>query len=168
MTKGRKLLSEADVLNKLGATDFRSINKNQLIEFVTSIPEMDKEVAMKCIEQFPEFKEQSTTIVKELYKQYDSVTDNHKAGRAKAMDAYQGILDDLSKELEKSEITPEEKQELISTMIDVADKIANLQRDSDFFLEKVLHWGSGVAMFVVAAGAAVLGVKSGFFDKSSK
>lgn len=168
MGKDKKLLSEADVLNKLGATDFRSINKNQLIEFVTSIPEMDKEVAMKCIEQFPEFKEQSTTIIKELYKQYDSVADSHKAGRAKAMDAYQGILNDLSKELEKSEISKEEKQELIATMVDVADKIAELQRDSDYFLEKVLHWGSGVAMFAIAAGAAILGVKCGFLDKGNK
>jgi len=168
MSKGKKLLSETDVLNKIGATDFRSINKNQLIEFVTSIPEMDKEVAIKCIEQFPEFKEQSNTIIKELYKQYESVTDSHKTGRAKAMNAYQSILDDLSNELEKSEITKEEKQELITTMIEVADRIAELQRDSDYFLEKVLHWGSGVAMFGIAAGAAILGVKCGFLDKGGK
>ncbi len=165
MSKPRTLLSESDVLNKIGATDFRSINKNQLIEFVTSIPDMDKEVAIKCIEQFPEFKQQSTAIVQELYKQYNSITEDHKFGRTKAMDAYQNILDNLSIELENTEMTHDQKQELINTMIEIADKIADLQRDSDSFLEKVLHWGSGVAMFAIAAGAAILGVKSGFFSK---
>ena len=160
------LLSESEVLNKIGATDFRSINKKQLVEFISSIPDMDKEVAMKCIDQFPEFQQQATTIVKELYKMCESIDETHKAGQIKAMDAYQSILDSLSRELDKPEISYEQKQELISTMVDVADKIAELQREGDNFLEKVLQIAGLVATFAIGVGGAILGVKIGFFNKN--
>ena len=41
----KELLSADAVLERIGATSFRNISKDQLITFVSAIPEMDKEIA---------------------------------------------------------------------------------------------------------------------------
>ena len=61
-----ELMSENDVKSMLGISDFRSISKDQIIQFVSSIPDMDKEVAIKCIEQFPEFEKFSNNALQFL------------------------------------------------------------------------------------------------------
>lgn len=40
-------------LKALAIEDFRNISKDKIMEFVSAIPNMDKEVAIKIIEQFP-------------------------------------------------------------------------------------------------------------------
>ena len=64
----KELLSADAVLERIGATSFRNISKDQLITFVSAIPEMDKEIAIKCIEQFPAFKEYSQSTSDPVYE----------------------------------------------------------------------------------------------------
>lgn len=47
------LLTEQEVKEKLGITDFRHLSKSQVIEFVSSIPNMQKDVAIACINANP-------------------------------------------------------------------------------------------------------------------
>lgn len=165
MSKEKKLLSESDVLNKIGAKDFRSWNKQQIIEFVSSIPDMDKEVAIKCIEQFPEFKEQSTQIIKELYDICGKLVEEHRLGMNEAIASYRLILDDLSKQLNKLRLSHKRKDKIISQMVEVADKIADLQREHGNVVKEALRMVGVVAVAAIGAGAALLGVKLKFFDK---
>ena len=52
-----QLMTEKDVLAKLGVKDFRSISKENIINFASMLQEMEPEVAMKALEQVPEFGE---------------------------------------------------------------------------------------------------------------
>ena len=160
MAKKKDLIkTEAEVLDRIGASDFRSIKKDQLISFVSSIPDMDKEVAIKCIDQFPEFKSQSIEIIEQLNIACDKLLESHKIGRKQAIESYQQILDDLSKQLNKPFITPWQKRAIIDKMIEVADKIANIHENSNNFLKEILRTVGVVSATALAAGAAILGVK---------
>ena len=165
MSRGKKLLSEADVLNKIGAKDFRSWNKQQIVEFVSSIPDMDREVAIKCIEQFPEFKEQSIQIVKELYDICGKIVEEHRLGMSVAIASYQLILDDLSRQLNKPRLSNKRKDKIVSQMVEVADKIAELQQEHGNVVKEALKMVGVVAIAAISAGAAVLGVKVHLLDR---
>ena len=58
-----RLLTADQVKQYLNITDFRHLSKDKLIEFVSAIPEMDKDVAIRIIEQFPEFTRCATSLV---------------------------------------------------------------------------------------------------------
>lgn len=156
----KKLIkTEQEVLDKIGASDFRSISKNQIISFVSSIPEMDKEVAIHCIEQFPNFAEYSNDIVSGLYSLLDEVKTDHRKSRENAVETYQHIVDKLLELASRPDLSIKEQQEFIDKSIDVANKIAELHRDNSLFLQKIIQTAATVGGGALAIAGAVLGVK---------
>lgn len=159
----KELMSENDVKNLLGIHDFRSLSKDQIIQFISSIPDMDKEVAIKCIEQFPEFKKFSTNALQTLQNSTNSIINNSEPSLKEAIAQNQQILDNLSLILEKEEITSEERQFIINTMVDVANNTAMLHENNNDFLKNIFSKLTTAAMIAVAISGAILGVK--FIDK---
>lgn len=155
----RELLSPEDVLNKIGASSFRNITKDQLVAFVSSIPDMDKETAIKCIEQFPEFKTYAHKIVAELQDTCNNVVIDNKASRQETVRAYNLILDGLRLKLDTMDLSISDMREITQTMVDVADKIAALDAENKNFLKHILTVGGTVATTALAIGGALLGVK---------
>lgn len=58
-------MDENDVKKLLGIEDFRRLSKKQVIQFVSFIPQMEPQVVMKVIEQFPEVVNMALGLVKE-------------------------------------------------------------------------------------------------------
>ena len=50
-----KQLTEQQVLQALNIPDFRHLSKDKVISFASMLTDMEPEVAMKALEQFPEF-----------------------------------------------------------------------------------------------------------------
>lgn len=53
--------SEDAVKKALAIDSWRNLSKDKLLRFVAMMPDMDKEVAVRTIEQFPQFKEFGST-----------------------------------------------------------------------------------------------------------
>ena len=133
----KELLSSQDVLNKIGASSFRNISKDQLISFVSSIPDMDKETAIKCIEQFPEFKSYASGIVSQLQVMCTNAITDNKTSRQDAVNGYMMILDTLKEKLSRPDISLEEANQITRDMVEIADKIAILDSENKHFLNSV-------------------------------
>lgn len=147
--------TEEDVLRALKAKDFRSINKKQLMEFVSNIPNMDKEVAIHCIEQFPNFKEYTNLMVDHFYALCQSaVTDDGKAG----IDAYRAILDDLRELMKDKNISEEERRYVIEQMVEIGEHIENAEKDKRHFKETVLKVAGAIAVVAIGVGGTILGI----------
>lgn len=159
-----KKLSAQEVLAKIGATDFRSINKTQLIEFVSSIPEMDRETAIKCIEQFPNFTEYASGIVKELYVLLGNTSEQNKHIQEDAISAHKQIIDELSWILKKDDISEHLQTYIIETMCDEANKIDSLAKEHQSFIRQVVQVAAGAGAAALAIAGAILGIK--FLGKS--
>lgn len=159
------LLSREDVLERIGATDFRSIKQDQLIRFVSSIPEMDKELAIKCIEQFPEFNNHSKEIITQLTALCDNILKEQKDSHNDVIVSYKLILDDLHKMLDQPDISQSERELIIEKMVYVADKISDEHHTNSQFLQNVIRIAGGVGALSITLGAAILGVKIGSSKK---
>lgn len=154
-----KKLSSEEVLAKIGAPDFRSINKTQLIEFVSAIPEMDRETAIKCIEQFPNFTEYATGIVKELYGLLGKATEQNKDIQKDAIASHKRIIDDLSWLLKKEDISEESRTFIIETMCDEANKIDDIAKEHQSFIRQIVQIAASAGGAAVAVAGAILGVR---------
>ncbi len=51
----KKIMDEKEVKEILKIDDFRKMSKNKIVEFVSMLPKMDKEVALASINKFPNY-----------------------------------------------------------------------------------------------------------------
>lgn len=149
-------LTEEEVKEKLGIVDFRHLKKEQIIDFVSCIPDMDKEVAMQCISQFPEFKSYAGDIVNGFY---DFCNNLVKEDSEEAIVACQETLDDLRFMLKKEEISEDMQKFIIEKIVEIDNKLVELASEKRNFKDNVLRVAGGLAAFGMAIGGAILGVK---------
>lgn len=156
MTK--QLKSEIEVLDEIGAKDFRSIKKDQIIEFASSIHQMPKEVAIKCIEQFPEFRKNSNEVLTTLRGIFNDVADNNKDLTSKEIDACNKILDHLGEELHKPFISSKQKKYIIEQMVEVAHIIDDARESHTNLMQKIAHCAAVVGLAAIGVAGAIVGV----------
>lgn len=159
MSKKELIKTEQAVLDLIGAQDFRSISKAQIMQFVSEIPNMDKEIAISCIEQFPEFTNYSKEIVSSLFVLYNAAMEDHKVSRKSAIESYQQILDTLKELSLRPNLSVREQQYFIDQSVDIADKIAELHRNNAEFLDTVMKKAGQVGAVALGIAGAILGVK---------
>ena len=154
-----KLLSKEEVLKRIGAPDFRSINHEQLISFVSALPDMDKEVAMHCIEQFPMYKDCATSIVNELNNTCVELSKDSKDIYKDVIESNQSILDSLSRLLESDTLSEESKMYITDKMIEVSHNLNDLAVEHGEQIMQTKKILAALAAFALTASAALLGLR---------
>ncbi len=155
-----RLLTADQVKDYLNITDFRHLTRNKLIEFVSAIPDMDKEVAIKTIEQFPEFCGYAKVLLEHYKASFDSMLNENSSCTQAVMGGYAQILNVLSDLIKNENITSDDKRFFAEKMVEVTDKMAVFDTNNKSFLTditKYVSWFAGGALIVCTA---VLGVKA--------
>ena len=146
----QNLVSEEQVKDALQINKFSEISKDKIMEFVSLIPNMDKEVAIAIINQFPAYAQ--------LNVMCDNVIKDNNSSQKDAVEAYKMILQDLSELLKKEDISKEERDEITEKMILVADKISAKDTENKDFLNGIIKYGIPIVGGALLLGAAILGV----------
>lgn len=154
----KSFVSVDEVKNALKIDSFRNLSKDKIMEFVSLIPNMDKEVAIKIIEQYPAFAKLSESMVAQLNKMCDTVLEKNEESQRLTIQAYKQILDELSNQLHMEDISKEEREKITKQMIEIADKISVKDTENKAFIDKMTKYSTGFAVGVVVLGAAILGV----------
>lgn len=154
----KQLKTEIEVLDELGAKDFRSIKKDQIIEFASSIHQMPKEVAIKCIEQFPEFRKNANEVLTTLKGIFKDVADSNKNLASEEIAACNKILDHLGQELHKPFISAKLKKYIIEQMVEVAHIIDAAQKSHANLMHKIVQCVTAVGGAAVVVAGAIVGV----------
>ena len=94
-----------------------------------------------------------------MYQLCDKAIESDNKDIQQAIDGYKLILSELQKQLNKRLITQRRKSKIIKEMVDVTDKIAELERDKITFKGNVLKLAGAIGSFALAIGGALLGVK---------
>lgn len=152
------LVSEEQVKKALKIDSFRSIPKAKIMDFVSLIPNMDKEVAIAIINQFPTYAETAGNMITQLNLMCDNILKVVIVVTKKPINAYKKILDDLGEILKRENITEVERERITKNMIDIADRIAAKDTEEKKFLEKIYKYGVSVIGGTLILGAVILGV----------
>lgn len=151
------LLTEQNVLRKLGIEDFRQLNKEKSIHFISMLDKMEPEVAKTALEQFPEFSIISKEILLGYKNTLDKGIESNNASIKRVYDNYNAIILSLQKELERTDLSFDEKVYIFEQMKDIACKIDNKDSENKKWMKGMAVVGGVIAL----AGIAVLGVAVG-------
>ena len=154
----KTLVSVEEVKNALKIDSFRNLSKDKIMEFVSLIPNMDKEVSIKIIEQYPAFAKLSESMVAQLNKMCDTALEKNEESQRLTIQAYKQILDELSNQLHMEDISKEEREKITKQMIEIADKISVKDTENKAFIDKMVKYSTGFAIGALVLGAAILGV----------
>ena len=154
----RRYANESAVKKALNIDSFRNLSKEKVMQFASMIPYMDKEVALKVIEQFPVYADFGRAAIEQYTKTCDSILEKNKENQTAVVHGYQTILDALAKKIEKEDLSEEDRKAITEDMITVADKIAEADLNNKKFLDRMgnkILLGVGIAFFAVAAAIGV-------------
>lgn len=143
--------SEQKAKKKLGITDWRNMTKDKIIAFASNLHKMDPEVAKKALEQFPNFADMASHMVDHYTDVVTEVLRSNTKGSEVYYQVCIKIIDSLNEQLNDDDITFDEKQCIISEMIDLSDKIKiNHKEDREFWWALIGGLGALLAAIVYA------------------
>jgi hypothetical protein len=151
--------TEQEVMHQLGIESWRNLSKDKMMRFAAMMPEMDTEVALKVIEQFPAFKEFALDTVKEIEKAHEGTVKANDKSQVHFYATLTDIREILKGELSNDELTWEQRKWIIEQIQDQG-KLA-FQKDSENkkFLDTILGKVALVGVGVVALGLVFVGGK---------
>jgi hypothetical protein len=153
-----KYVTENEVKKALAIDSFRNMSKDKIMEFVSLIPNMDKDVAIKIIGQFPAYTGFATTMLAQLNTTCDNVMKENGESQKDVIEAYKKILDDLGELLKKDKITAEERVQITEQMLVIADRISAKDTENKEFLNGIINNEKYIIVGALVLGAVILGV----------
>lgn len=148
----KRQLSEAQVKKMLGIDNFRQMSKAKVIEFISAIPQMDPEVAIKALEQFPELANMALGIAKETRESLVEALKTNERSSEASLAVINAVIDVLDKELQKEELTSNDRLHIVDCLMKLAQESRNIHKDDQNFILK------GLAILGSVVGATLLGV----------
>lgn len=155
-----KYRSELDVKKALGIDSFRNLSRDNVMRFAAMMPDMDKEVALKVIEQFPEFKAFALDAVNVMQKAHESSLAENRASQDQAHQAWQDVREILRGQLDGDELPWEEKRYIIDLIVDTARQEAAKDTENKQFIKDLAKYtltavGAAVVLAVVYVGGKI-------------
>lgn len=152
--------NETDILKALGMESWRNLSKDKFVQFLAMMPEMDKEVALKVISQFPEFTKFARSALEDTTKAFEGALDSNERSQTKVYEIHLERLAILKAELDK-ELTPDERMRVLDDIREVGESAAAKDTENKKFLAeqftmKALSMAVTVLALLVFVGARAL------------
>ncbi|MPV37112.1 hypothetical protein [Georgenia subflava] len=149
--------AEVELMKRLGIESWRNLSKDKFMTFVSDLPNMDREVALKVVAQFPNFKD----LVLDTFKQVEEEatrarTFNWKSQKKvhKAFEQYRQIL---SRELEREDSSSEDRFVILGLLKDAIDAEATKDSENKKFQLIVTGMLTTAALALAGTALAALG-----------
>lgn len=84
--------------------------------------------------------------------------ENAKDNQKEVILAYRKIIDDLGESLNKDELTPDERNNIIEKMIELADRISDKDTEYKQFLVNIIKHSANLTAGIALLSVAILGV----------
>lgn len=152
-------LNEVEVMKQLGIDSWRNLSKDKMLRFAAMMPDVDTEVALKIIEQFPAFKEFALGTVKEMEKAHESTLKSNDKSQDQVYKAFQEIREILKGELDRDDLTWDQRKFIIELIQENGKLVFQKDSEGKQFLNTIFGKVALVGGGVVALGVAFVGGK---------
>lgn len=156
----RGLLTEEKVLKKLGISDFRALPREKVFTMASMLSQMEPEVAQKAIEQFPQFSETMKSMLNDYKAFLDKALEANDKSIMSCYNSCDTIIRTLQQELERENLSFEEKKYIIEQMIEVNNVKAAKDSENKRFLATMSAAGLFAIGGIAVLGASLLGAKA--------
>ena len=158
-------MSEEKVMQELGIDDWRHMSKDKVLKFASSLHKMDPEVAKKALEQFPNFATCAGDMVKYYKESIDTVLEKNTKQSELLCEFCNSTVFILQKELERDELTFEQRDKIIDKIIELAGMVQEENKANRSFWIRIFSLLAGLIAILIPALAAALGSNIKHDDK---
>ncbi|MGW8565182.1 hypothetical protein [Isoptericola sp. NPDC055881] len=149
--------SEDAIKEELGLDSWRNLSKDKVMRFAAMMPDMDTEVAVRVIEQFPQFKAFALDALSVLEREHESSLKANTHSQEAVHQAFQDTRDIIRGQLDKGDPTPEERRHLIECLMEIAKLESAMDTENKKFIDGLLGKVLTGVGFATAAAVLVLG-----------
>lgn len=154
-----KYKNEAEVKRALDIESWRNLSKDKIVRFAAMMPDMDTEVALKIVEQFPVFKQFALDALDGIEKQHASTLGHNKSSQDQTHLAFQETRALLKEELDREGLTWEERKHILEMIMSLASLESDKDSENKRFLGAMFEKGGMIALGALTLGVAFVGGK---------
>lgn len=152
-----KFESEDEIKKALEIDSWKNLSRDKMVRFAAMMPDMDKEVALKVIEQFPEFTKFANEAMDVMEKEYVSTLASNKESQANVHRAFQEIRDILKGELKQDDLSFENRKYIMDLIFETGRMESGKDTENKVWLsgefkKVLLGFAGGIAMAFVFVG----------------
>lgn len=147
--------NEKAVKQALQIKTWRNLSKDKFLSFTELLPSVDKEVALKIIGQFPNFKELATDSLNVLGEQVDRVLNSVDKSQEAVFAAYEEERAVLIGLLGSKELSLESRFEVMDRIRIVNEQVSIKDSEHKSFAKDVLVTVAKVVLALGAIGLAI-------------
>lgn len=140
--------SEEDVKNVLGIDTWRNLSKDKVFQLVAMMPEIDKDIQLKIIEQLPEITKIAVKVMTTVRKVHDATLSSNEKSQEHVHQGYQEVRAAYIAQLERDDLDPETRRYLNEYLMQTADKDYAKDSENKHYLDR---WASRAALGAAAA-----------------
>ncbi|NMB96330.1 MAG: hypothetical protein GYA02_06930 [Clostridiaceae bacterium] len=146
-----KYNDEKQIMNVLGIDSWNRLSKDKVLKFAAMMPDMDKEVMFKIIDQFPEFRVFAKDVLDSMEKTHESVINANWDNQKQIHETFSELRRILENELNK-DITFEEKKYFIDKLFELCDReVKHDDKDKSFLKDIDKNSLIGAGLLLLAA-----------------
>lgn len=153
-----RYISEKALLRQLDIPDFRHMTKEKVRIFASSLPYMDRDVALKALEQFPDFAKLANELVSNLSEMAQTAFSQNASSTQALQQSCNDTLAYCRERLSQPDIPQEERIRLERMMLDVIDMMRQIDADNKRFLSNLLTGATALFLGLAAFAGTALGV----------
>lgn len=153
------LETEDEIKRALEIDTWRNLSRDKVLKFAAMMPEMDKEVALGIIAQLPVFTRFSVEALDALRKVHESTQVSNKQSQDRVHDAYSDIREALKSELDKDDLSPEDRQRLTELLMETGNKEFAKDSENKRFLDGLMNKATLATGATVLASLVFVGAK---------
>ncbi|MDN6162205.1 MAG: hypothetical protein L0I79_05455 [Atopostipes sp.] len=131
-----KIENENQLMNRLGIENWRYLSKDKVTEFVSMMPDIDKEVMFKIIKQFPEFSKFGRDALNILNESTEQLSKSNSKDSKEYLEVIKETQSILKKELDKNNIDSEERKYIIEQIMKIAEIVRDMEEGNKSFLNQ--------------------------------
>lgn len=143
--------NEEQIKEVLDIKSWRNLSKEKMLKFAAMMPDMDREVMFKIIEQFPEFRLFAKEVLDNMAKTYENTIDANKDNQKNLHNSFVETRRIFEEQLNKEECSNEMKMYLMDKIMECMDKEIENDTENKKFLSDMANKA------LVAAGTVILG-----------
>lgn len=151
------LYGEEAVKKMLGIESFRQLSGPRIVEFVNMIPQMEPEVAIKALGQFPELMKGMLGLAEEGKSAYVAALDANEKSSEATLTRMDAIIDIFRAQLDRDDLTPEERNHINDCLMRLNADNVEVHKMNQDLIWRGLKVAAGIVGTCVIAGVAVLG-----------
>ena len=149
--------SEAEVKKALGIESWRNLSKDKVFQFAAMMPEMDTEVALKIIEQLPEYRKLLTDGLTLLKEEHESTLKFNSQSQDNVHRGWREIREALKGKLDQDGLDWEQAKFVIEQMMETGRQESAKDTENKQFLDGLFTKAAVTAGAAAVAAIAFVG-----------